>query len=112
MQLSQRANYLTYGDLMSVNREQVIEILKGIEDPEVLLDIWFLGLIYRIEIIDQIVEVDMTFTSPLCPAGPELTQAVREGIEKLEGVSEVKVKVVFDPPWQPNQEVRALLGLE
>ncbi len=93
-------------------REDVIEVLKKIEDPEVLLDIWFLGLIYRIDIFDSKIEIDMTFTTPLCPAGPELIEQVRSGVGALDGIDEVVVKVVFDPPWQPNEDVRALLGFE
>jgi metal-sulfur cluster biosynthetic enzyme len=95
-----------------LSREAIIEVLKTIEDPEILLDIWFLGLIYRIDIFEDVVEVDMTFTTPLCPAGPELIEQVRTKVAELQPGIEVKVKVVFDPPWQPNDEVRGLLGLE
>ena len=93
-------------------REKIIEVLKTIEDPEIFLDIWFLGLIYRIEIKDQgLVEIDMTFTTPLCPFGPELVGQVQEKVEAIEGVDIVDLKVVLDPPWEPNDEVKALLGL-
>jgi metal-sulfur cluster biosynthetic enzyme len=95
-----------------VTREQIIEVLKTIEDPEILLDIWFLGLIYRLDIIEDKVEIDMTFTTPLCPVGPELTESVRSKVAACEGVKEVDLKVIFVPPWKPNEEVRALLGLE
>jgi metal-sulfur cluster biosynthetic enzyme len=99
-----------------VTRDQIIEVLKTIEDPELFLDIWFLGLIYNIDIErteDQQskVKVEMTFTSPMCPAGPLLIDKVKTGIQALAGVKEVEVKIVFNPPWQPSDEVKALLGL-
>ena len=93
-----------------VTKEQVIEVLKTIEDPEIFLDIWFLGLIYGISIEEGIVSIEMTFTSPACPAGPELVLAVREKVAALEGVEDVQVKVVFTPPWEPSDEVKGMLG--
>jgi len=93
-------------------RESVIEVLKGIEDPELFLDIWFLGLIYGIEIEDTgKIGIEMTFTSPMCPAGPMLIDQVKSKIGEIEGVSSVEVKVVFSPPWAPSDEVKAMLGL-
>lgn len=93
-------------------REKIIEVLKTIEDPEIFLDVWFLGLIYRLDIKeDNNVEIDMTFTTPLCPVGPELVDNVMKGVKSVEGVKEVKVNVVFNPPWQPSDEVKGLLGL-
>jgi metal-sulfur cluster biosynthetic enzyme len=95
-----------------VTREEIIEVLKTIEDPELFLDIWFIGLIYRIEILeDGIVEIDMTFTSPMCPAGPELSSAVQQKVSELPGVKEVKLKIVFTPPWEASDEVKGLLGM-
>ena len=100
----------------AVTREQIIEVLKGIEDPELFLDIWFLGLIYNIDLErteeqQSKVKIEMTFTSPMCPAGPLLIDKVKTGIQALAGVKEVEVKIVFNPPWQPSDEVKALLGL-
>lgn len=100
----------------NVTREQIIEVLKTIEDPELFLDIWFLGLIYNIDIErsedqNSKVKIEMTFTSPMCPAGPLLIDKVKTGIQALAGVKEVEVKIVFNPPWQPSDEVKALLGL-
>ncbi|MCB0328377.1 MAG: DUF59 domain-containing protein [Bdellovibrionales bacterium] len=94
-----------------VTEEEIIAVLETIEDPEVFLDIWFLGLIYDIRIDGREVEVDMTFTTPLCPAGPTLVGQVQAEIEALEKVDSCKVQVVFDPPWQPNDEVKAMMGL-
>ena len=94
-----------------VNREEVIEVLKTVEDPELFLDIWFLGLIYRLEILDDTVEIDMTFTTPLCPAGPMLTDEVQTKVSALEGVEKVHLKVVFEPPWEASDDVKGLLGM-
>lgn len=91
-------------------KDKVIEALKSVEDPELLLDIWFLGLIYNIDVQDSKVDLEMTFTSPMCPAGPHLIQEVKEKVGAA-GFDPVNVKVVFSPPWQPSDEVRALLGL-
>lgn len=94
-----------------VTEEEVILVLQTIEDPDLFLDLWFLGLIYDIRIDGSHVEIDMTFTTPLCPSGPTLVEQVRTEVEKLEEVDEVEVRVVFDPPWKPNDEVKALMGL-
>ena len=91
--------------------EQIIEALKTIEDPELFLDIWFLGLIYKIEIEDTKVSIDMTFTSPMCPAGPMLKNQVETQVGELDGVEEVQVNIVFSPPWEPSEDVKATLGL-
>ncbi len=94
-------------------KDQIIEVLKGIEDPELFLDIWFLGLIYNVGIDedDNSVHVEMTFTTPMCPAGPQLIEQVRSGIQALDGVEEVIVEIVFEPPWKPSDEVKGMLGM-
>lgn len=94
-----------------VTKDQIIEVLKTIEDPELFIDIWFLGLIYGIEIEDDKVKIEMTFTTPMCPAGPLLTNQIKEKVGALEGVSSVDLTVVFSPPWTPSDEVKGLLGM-
>lgn len=95
-----------------VTREQVIEVLKTVEDPELFLDIWFLGLIYAINIdATGKLFIEMTFTTPMCPAGPQLLNEVKTKLEALDGVDEVEVQVVFSPPWEPSDEVRGMLGM-
>jgi metal-sulfur cluster biosynthetic enzyme len=94
-----------------VTREQVIEALKNVEDPELFLDIWFLGLIYDITIEESHVQIEMTFTSAMCPAGPMLVSDVKEKVSAIPGVETVDVKVVFSPPWQPSDDVKLTLGL-
>lgn len=96
-----------------VTREAVIEVIKTIEDPELFLDIWFLGLIYHIGIDeDGKVDIEMTFTSPMCPVGPQLVQEVKDKVSSVPGVTSAVVSVVFIPPWQPSDEVRQTLGID
>lgn len=96
----------------SPTRDQVIEALKLVEDPELFLDIWFLGLVYLIEVQPAgKVRIEMTFTSPMCPAGPMLLDDVKAKVGAIPGVESVEVEVVFSPPWQPSEDVKAMLGL-
>jgi metal-sulfur cluster biosynthetic enzyme len=92
-------------------REAIVEVLKTVEDPELFLDIWFLGLIYNIGIDEGHVVIDMTFTSPMCPAGPQLKHEVETKVKTVPGVKEVTVVITFQPPWEPSDEVKGLLGM-
>ena len=93
-------------------QDQIIEVLKKIEDPELFLDIWFIGLIYNIDIQDGgVIKITMTFTSPMCPAGPSLIDQIKTKIAELPEVSKVDVEVVFSPQWTPSDEVKAMLGM-
>ena len=99
-----------------VTRESIIEVLKTIEDPELFLDIWFMGLIYNITLQEAAeqksnVDIEMTFTTPMCPAGPQLVSEVEGKLRRLEGVAAVNVKVTFSPPWEPSEEVKGMLGM-
>ena len=89
----------------------VVEALKSIIDPELYIDIWTLGLIYDVELEAELAKIRMTFTSMACPAGPQLVDQVRRKVGEVEGVEEVEVEVVFDPPWEPSEELQALMGL-
>lgn len=92
-------------------REQIVEAIKSIIDPELFIDIWTLGLIYDIDIDGDQLKIRMTFTSVACPAGPQLAGEVKERTEDLEGVSNTTVEIVFTPPWQPSEELKALMGI-
>lgn len=92
-----------------ITKEDVIELLKTVEDPELHLDIWTLGLIYDIAIQDNKVTVTMTFTSPFCPFGRLLVDEVKEGLEKKG--AEAEVTITFEPPWQPSEELKEMLGI-
>jgi metal-sulfur cluster biosynthetic enzyme len=94
-----------------IDRDAIIEALKNVEDPELHLDIWFLGLIYNIGIDEGDVVIDMTFTSPMCPAGPQLKHEVQTKVGAVPGVKTVTVVITFNPPWEPSDEVKGLLGM-
>ena len=96
--------------------EQLWEVLRQIEDPELRLSIAELGLIYRVHLDgDGIVTVDMTLTSPACPVGPMLQGQAYHLLTQLDGVEDVEVNLVWDPPWDPktmaSEEVRMQLGI-
>jgi metal-sulfur cluster biosynthetic enzyme len=98
-------------DTIEPTREAIIEVLKTVEDPELFLDIWFLGLIYNIGIDGGQVVIDMTFTSPMCPAGPQLKHEVQTKVAAVPGVKDVSVAITFTPAWEPSDEVKGLLGM-
>ena len=93
-----------------ITREQIIEALKTVKDPEIGIDLWTLGLIYDIKTSDDGVDISMTLTSPFCPFGNEIVLSVEEAIKKL-GAEEARVDVTFDPPWEPSAELRTMLGI-
>ena len=90
--------------MTELNKDIIIAEIKKIYDPEIPVDIYELGLIYNIEIIDnKRVNIEMTLTSPNCPVAEELPSEVKDNIKKLEGVSEVHLKIVWDPPWNKDK---------
>jgi FeS assembly SUF system protein len=96
-------------------REPIIEELRKVHDPEIPVNIYDLGLIYRIDIADNgDVSVDMTLTAPACPVAGMMPVMVEDAVKKVEGVGEVKVELVWDPPWKPemmSEEARLELGM-
>ena len=96
-------------------QERIIEALKTVYDPEIPVNIYDLGLIYRIEVKeDNAVEVDMTLTAPNCPAADFMMEDVRQKIETLEGVSKLTLNLVFEPEWSQElmtEEAKLELGL-
>jgi len=92
----------------------LLETLKEVVDPELMINIVDLGLIYDIEQVDNKVTVQMTLTSPACPAGPQIMQQAKMVLEKLADVSEAEIKLVMSPPWTPDRmtdEARDQLGI-
>jgi FeS assembly SUF system protein len=84
-------------------KKQIVEIVKTVYDPEIPVDIYELGLIYKIEIDDDTnVRVDMTLTSPACPVAGSLPVEVEHKIRSIDVVKDVKVEIVWDPPWNPD----------
>lgn len=82
-----------------LNKEDIIAVLKNIYDPEIPVNIWDLGLIYDISIQEKEVIITMTFTSPTCPMMEELLEQVRDSVNLVSGGRDIKVELVWDPPW-------------
>ncbi|MCW2246412.1 FeS assembly SUF system protein [Azospirillum fermentarium] len=83
--------------------ERILEALKTCYDPEIPVDIWELGLIYRVDVTgDGVAEVDMTLTSPMCPVAGELPIQVQNAVLTVEGINDCKVELVWEPPWNPE----------
>jgi FeS assembly SUF system protein len=95
--------------------DDIIAGLKTVYDPEIPADIYELGLIYKIDIgDDRTVKIDMSLTSPNCPAAQELPIMVENAVSSVPGVKETKVAVVWDPPWDPSRmsdEARLVLNM-
>ena len=85
-------------------KEKIIAEIKKIYDPEIPVNIYDLGLIYKIEIKDENKAIiEMTLTSPNCPVAESLPNSVKDNILKIEGVSDVDLKLVWDPPWNKDR---------
>jgi FeS assembly SUF system protein len=88
----------------ALNEDAVIGAIATVYDPEIPVNIYELGLIYAIEIAESgDVKVEMTLTAPGCPSAQELPVMVRDAIIKLDGVGDVNVETVWDPPWDPSR---------
>ena len=89
---------------MSDIKNRVIEAVKKIYDPEIPVNIYELGLIYKIEVDERNkINIDMTLTSPNCPVAESLPKDVKENIMKVEGVSDVNLNLVWEPPWDKDK---------
>jgi len=84
---------------MTFNKDDIIAALKTVYDPEIPVNVWDMGLIYDIDIQDNQVVIQMTFTSPTCPMMEEILQQVREAVQSVVGDTDVRVDLVWDPPW-------------
>ncbi len=85
-------------------KEKVVSEIKKIYDPEIPVNIYELGLIYKIEVNEvKKVNIEMTLTSPNCPVAESLPNMVKENILKLDGVEDVDLKIVWDPPWTKDK---------
>ena len=97
-----------------VTKEQVLDMLKTVVDPEIGINIVDLGLIYKIDIQGDIVNIDMTLTIPGCPLANMITQVAKQRVEMLDEVKQANVNLVWDPPWNPSmasEEVRKRFGI-
>ena len=93
---------------------QLLDALKQVIDPELMVNIVDLGLVYDISQEERTVNVDMTLTSPACPAGPQIMQQSKMALEQLEDVDQANIKLVMSPPWTPERmtdDARDHLGI-
>ncbi len=94
-----------------ITKEELIEdVFKKYVDPELGIDIWTLGLVYNVEIKEDTVKILLTFTSPLCPYGPQMVEELKEMIINKRA-KEVEIEVTFEPPWQPSEELKEMMGM-
>lgn len=95
-------------------QERIVDVLKTVYDPEIPVDIWNLGMIYKIEVNDDgTVDLDMTFTAPNCPAADFTVEDVRTKLESVEGVKAANINLVFEPVWDQSmmsEEAKVELG--
>ncbi|HYD99308.1 MAG TPA: SUF system Fe-S cluster assembly protein [Alphaproteobacteria bacterium] len=96
-------------------RDKAIEAIQTVYDPEIPVNIYELGLIYRVEVTpEHNINIDMTLTAPGCPEAQNLPVSVEQAVGAVEGVGEVKVEIVWDPPWTPDmmsEAARLELGM-
>lgn len=105
VEIDQRAQPLT---------DAIIAALRTVFDPEIPVNVYDLGLIYRIEPWPDVVEIDMTLTAPGCPVAGEMLSWVQKAVSDVEGVRNVTVRLVFDPPWDKSrmsEDAQLELGL-
>ncbi len=97
-------------------QERIVDVLKTVYDPEIPVNIYDLGLIYKIEVADDAtVDIDMTFTAPTCPAADFILEDVRQKVDTLEGVKAANVNLVFEPAWDQSmlsEEARLEMGID
>ena len=96
--------------------EEVMDVIKVVQDPELQMSIVDLGLVYGVDIDEEgMVTVQMTLTSPACPVGPMLQGQIYHTLNQMEGVEDVEVNLVWDPPWDPkimaSEDVKMMLGI-
>lgn len=104
---------------MPISEDIVREELKKVIDPELFINIVDLGLIYNVDLAETPegktnVKIDMTMTSPMCPAGPQMIANSKNILGQVQGIGEVEVKIVLDPPWSQDrmtEEARDQLGI-
>ena len=93
---------------------QIVEAIKTVHDPEIPVNIYELGLIYKVELKDDgQVYIEMTLTSPACPVAESLPMEVQQKVSEVEGVTDVDLRVVFNPPWNKDmmsEEAKLELG--
>lgn len=96
----------------NIQEKDIIERLKQVKDPELGLDIWMLGLVYKITLDAEGVGILMTLTTPFCPFADELIAEVEKRVGELGyNDGDVRVDLTFEPAWEPSEEVKMMLGV-
>ncbi len=85
------------------NQEAILTALQTVRDPEIGVNVVDLGLVYTIQTREGEIDVEMTLTSPSCPAGPQILRDAATALEQLEGIRKVNIKLVLTPPWSPDR---------
>jgi FeS assembly SUF system protein len=96
-------------------KDEVIEVIKRVYDPEIPVNVYDLGLIYDVDVTDRAVHITMSLTSQGCPSARQIPEVIRDRVAAECGVGDVRVNVVWDPPWTPERispEGRKLLHLD
>jgi metal-sulfur cluster biosynthetic enzyme len=95
------------------SKDEVMEVLRQVEDPELGMDIVDLGLLYDVELDETKVRVTYSLTSMGCPAGPLIAQDIDNAVRQVQGIEEVELELTFDPPWTPDRmsdDAKFILG--
>lgn len=93
-----------------LTRDTAIKAIKTVEDPELGIDLWTLGLVYEIKIVGKNIFILMTLTSPTCPYAPMLISMMKQALVDA-GFKNPEIDFTFDPPWEPSEEVKMMMGL-
>lgn len=96
------------------DEQALLDALRQVVDPELMINIVDLGLVYDVAQEEQKVKVQMTLTSPACPAGPQIVHQAKMALEQVEGVNEAQIQLVMSPPWTParmTDDARDQLGI-
>ena len=95
------------------SKDEVLEVLRQVEDPELGMDVVDLGLVYEVEVEDAKAKVRYSLTSMGCPAGPLIAQDMDSAVRQVEGIDDVELELTFDPPWTPDRmsdDAKFILG--
>ena len=115
LSLQYKQNDMTQEEKIQIE-ERIVDVLKTVYDPEIPVNIWDLGMIYKIDVKeDGSVDLDMTFTAPNCPAADFILEDVRTKVDSVEGVTSANVNLVFEPAWDQSmmtEEARVELGFD
>lgn len=96
-----------------LSSDSVRQALRQVKDPELDMNIVDLGLVYDVEVDEGLVRINMTLTSPGCPAGPMITNDIYKAVRAVEGVKDVDIDIVWEPYWTPDRidpKIRAMMG--